>query len=265
MRTPTVCLQDGASTQQGASHTSGSPAWAARAMSLMAGAKWFEAMQLVEAQGSRAAGTTAGAAAASGQAQKAQKQAEQPLQGADPLLPSCLALCQAKLGLPVTSASAAIPGPAGPSMHPLQHLSRALAANAGSAAARPNTVTARLQQRSADAQAVGHALAFLLHPATDQLPAGLLQEARQVLAGRAGGLSSSMAVQMAAGPSAPGGGPGGSSAAQQAGFAKRAQGSKALGQLVGLVGLGPVKEQLLALRDQVSSAYLPSDVRWLCC
>ena len=201
-------------------------------------AKWFEAQQFLAAQAKAAAERQQQGAAGGGAAG----------QLGCSLLDASLALCHAKLGLPFEQAAV----PSGSSiMNPLQHLCAARGGPNQGRSAAPSAAAARVQQRQEDAQVVGQAVAFLLHPDTAQLPASLAREALQVLANRAARLSPGAG---AASTQTAGAGPRPSAAAQRASFEQRAQGSKALSQLVGMVGLQPVKEQLLGLADQVGAS-----------
>ncbi len=231
---PPCLLQDGGSA--GVADSGSQQPWEARAFALMKEAKWFEAQQFLAAQAKAAA-------------EGPQQQGAGQLGGG--ALGASLALCNAKLGLPSTQAAA--PSTRGSSVHPLQHLSAALAGPSQGGSPAPSAAAARVQQRQDDAQVVGQALAFLLHPATAQLPASLAQEALQVLEDRAARLSAGAAAAQTSGA-----GPSPSAAAQRTGFEQRAQGSKALSQLVGMVGLQPVKEQLLSLADQVRGSSVGS-------
>jgi hypothetical protein len=105
--------------------------------------------------------------------------------------------------------------------------------------------------RAGDAAAVGHAVAFLLHPATaaGHLPAALGEEAWQVIAARGRAVANPGPVVTAS--IVAGGRDGG---AVSRAWEDRAKTSKALTQLLDLTGMKPVKKQLFSLADQVCGA-----------
>ena len=111
------------------------------------------------------------------------------------------------------------------------------------------------------AAAAGEALAFLLHPmgSTGQFPTSLIDEAWNVLSSKGQSLGA-VNAQAAAGSMAQGGAGGGVSKRQ---MEERAQGSEALLKLAGLVGLTPVKQELLNLRDQVGGQGLVDQLSFI--
>eukprot|EP00878_Enallax_costatus_P035284 GHUV01039301.1.p1 GENE.GHUV01039301.1~~GHUV01039301.1.p1 ORF type:complete len:231 (+),score=102.20 GHUV01039301.1:805-1497(+) len=205
------------------------------------------------------------------------------------LISGLVALCEYKLNLPISSNSssarqsaAAAKSSTGNSLgHPLDHIAAAArysqAALNGSGPIRVNSGARRSglsllnlrNQREVDAQAAGEALAFLLHPATGlvsaaatagsggagskgALPAGLVSEAWQLLASKTKSAFSSAGAVAAAGGAgtikAPGSSRGSSSTWEKAAQDKK---SKALQELVKMIGLEPVKRQMFNLADQV--------------
>lgn len=245
-----------------------------RGLGLLGERKWMEALdyflkleeQAVEqmagdgdadtVQGAASAASAGGPAAASAAAARsAASQAR-----------SYIELCAAKLEVQVPPAPAGqgaprplpkrgrlvqppdMPGPdtAAPvPLHAVQHLALAVSASKPSKAA-ASAASAR-EQRAADARAVGQALAFLLHPdtASGAMPKALVEEATDLLRARAPGLTSPLPSALAPlGASGSGGG------VPQA-WKERAQKSKALAELIELVGLQAVKKQLFSMVDEV--------------
>ena len=163
------------------------------------------------------------------------------------LLSAALAVCHAKLGLKATST-----GLQSQRLHGAHEGSAAEAADTAflhlaAALGSSNASSMSSDARAADAAAVGHALAFLLHPASaaGRMPSALLEEAWQVLASRGKSVANPGPVATAS----IGGGMDGKSVSRV--WEARAKGSKALTQLLELTGMDPVKKQLFSLADQV--------------
>lgn len=191
--------------------------------------------------------------------------AKKPGANSGSLAASLLALCNTMLGeIPVPPAPKKliqVPlGPTGTSSsqtngqgqvalasHPIQHLVSALVvarAPEGSRAAA--SVASDFTRRKAEAQAAGHALAFLTHPATAAglLPPSLIEEALSVLAATAPSLTRTLPPPSTA---APGAGSGGRVKPE---WEARAAKSQTFAGMLKLVGLAPVKEQMFNLAAQ---------------
>lgn len=137
--------------------------------------------------------------------------------------------------------------------HPAQHLADAVAAAREAAAAAGPELAAASEARRLHGRAAAAALLFLLHPASQHLPASLGDEARAVLAGSAKALVSGAAAAAVAGASggSGGGGGGGSGAGQKAAWQQRAAKTASFAKALALIGLAPVKQALSNLADQV--------------
>lgn len=258
------------------------PKSAERGLSLLAKGELVAALQIFDSQLKTAA---------SNQANSNSSSAPNDIQ----LLQGLAELCQHKLGLPVSSTAGSNQPPvkkprtglnrqsgaygrptagassSAPVSHPMQHLLAALRQGAvGGAAQKLRSglgVSGYREQRAADAAAVGHALAFLLHPAvyaataaqdtsgstrSEPSPAAavhrcLIDEALAVLASKSkAAFSSTSASPLLSGAS--GGSQAGSS---MEALRTRAGRSKVLLEMLEMTGLEPVKEQMLNLADQV--------------
>ena len=186
---------------------------------------------------------------------------------------ACKAICCAKLGLPEPlggrfhfKGSEAIGSIATPAAiaGALQHVASALAAPGAITSRRASSAApSAAEAREADAAAVGHAIAYLLHPATaasaddgiattatvPRLPSKLSEEAWQVVSSKGKGvLTAGPLLATAAGSGSGGGGVSRQKAAERQ---ERSKGSKALTELLQMVGLEPVKQQMFNLADQV--------------
>lgn len=166
------------------------------------------------------------------------------------------ALCDVQLQLPgstfvgISKDSAQLLGPSAAnssSDHPVQHLLTAVKLASGKPGAAG--LTAAREQRRVDAQAVGHALCFLLHSATETglLPASLVTLALNVLKDKAPSLLTTALSSLTAAAGASGA----SAEAVPEGWVKRAEGSKALTKLLQLVGMQPIKQLVFELVAQV--------------
>jgi hypothetical protein len=262
------------------------PKSAERGLSLLANGELVAALQVFDSQLKSAASNQAASSSSSA-----------PSNCDTQLLQGLAELCQRKLGLAVSSTVGPNQRPAkklrtalsrqppsdgrtmsgsdsrAPVSHPMTHLIAALRHGAvGGAAHKLRSglgVSGYREQRAADAAAVGHALAFLMHPAvyaastTDTSGSAntqpssaaavhrcLIDEALAVLASKGNAaFSSTTASPLLSG--ATGGSQAGSSAKE---LRTRAGRSMVLLEMLEMTGLEPVKEQMLNLADQVCTA-----------
>lgn len=177
-----------------------------------------------------------------------------------------LALSRAKLGLPpqqqqqaqrlinVPMSSTAGPGTSNGQtdhgqqhQHPAQHLADAINFVAQAQTAKGKDLGSLSQSRTLHARAVSAALAWLLHPSTPGLPKNLWDEALNVLSGSTALVAdfrTHAASDASAGPLEP-------SNRQQSAWEARAAKTPTFKKALDLIGLGPVKQALSQLADQV--------------
>jgi hypothetical protein len=226
-----------------------------RGKALLQEGKWVEAMKLFqarleEADAARVEGAGTGARTAGGKA-----------------LQACISICQAKMGLdaeelaiPDAAAISTDGNASGGTPHPLQHLAAALSASTllarpqAAGGSRSGKRQASAKRVATSARAAGHAVAYLLHPGTQQLPSSFIADAFQVLA------STAPLLLTASGRVSTGDRQVSRSTARkvQEELEERAESSKALQKLVGLVGLVPVKKDLLDLAARVGGHAPPA-------
>lgn len=129
----------------------------------------------------------------------------------------------------------------------MQHLTNALmlaSPRQSTQKSAPNQAAVNKWRRS-HAQAAGEALAFLLHDGTAQLPLALRDEALGILKQCGVQLAQPMALPPSSGSLDS------KVRAQQRDFAEPSKARASLKELVGLIGLAPVKSALCDLADQV--------------
>lgn len=163
-------------------------------------------------------------------------------------------LCQVKLGLQMPKTAAASKSKVAPTStepSPVRHLIQALSLDATAS----STQTPRMlaAQRKLDAQTTGQALAFLMHPAAQKLPAVLSEEVTRVLHRRALALASLTSAPRGDGPS---GSSKDLSAAEFDRWRAKAEGSSSLTKILELTGLESIKREMFNLYDQVSICLL---------
>lgn len=256
----------------------------ARGFGLVKDSKWLDAMDFFKAMkpstppvmmASRAAGVSkAGSNTATAQAASqlvSSGSAQQLPAAVSAAVDAMVALCHAKLGLPEPQAATKVTAQTGlgsgrstggtgvdasssSDTHPAQHLALAITSAAPSTQA--GSMTALRQQQVADSLAVGHALAFLLHPATREghMPSSLVDDAWKLLSSKAS-VWASPGLATAAGSSAAAVSASGASSNSRTTVRKaweeRAKKVPSLKKLLELTGLASVKEEMFSLADQV--------------
>ena len=139
-------------------------------------------------------------------------------------------------------------------LHPAQHLAAAIIASEKAQAGDGDMNTTSVHgRRGMHAIVMGETLAFLLHPATPELPALLKTEAFTLLSTSAPVFGGNLKALLGGSGSSAGGG-GAAEAArkrQQAVWEERATKTQAFQKLTDLTGLAPVKNALFELAEQV--------------
>ncbi len=222
-----------------------------RALPLVGSGKWLDAYKCLCAD-ARAESQASGEAGDAPGAEAGPSGGPAPDPDSFSLQEAVLAVCRAQLGLPEPQKQLLVvkkgrPAPvrrgvAAPP-HPLKHLADALVAGASLAGAAANDAYA---QRAAASRAAAGALAFMVHPVSAQLPAGLRDTALRLF---------SSAAPTLMGPALPaagsGSGGGGSGGQMDEARRKRVAASPALTKLQGLTGLEPVKRAMYQLAAAV--------------
>lgn len=156
-------------------------------------------------------------------------------------------LCLVKLGMPLpTTAPSHSANPIDTISSPVDHMIKALGLDATASSTSPARGLAA--QRKLDSQATGQALAYLLHPATQQLPGVLSEEVKQVLHRRASAMASFTSPSR-------GDAAGGSSKqrgeAELTRWYQKAVGIDSLTEILQMTGLDSIKREMFNLYDQV--------------